>query len=374
MDIYKTLLQNESGRGEKTAWIFRWALYSLAFFLAAFVYFFHGGISGLFGMILALCTLLYNLIITFFIKKKLYYGWIRYTSATVDVLALTLYNAFDTFFHKPLVPLTTATILVYPCIIFLASLRLDRRLIIFSTLLTVISMNMLYAFAYPYFDPVITKELSSSDIFGQAYRTIYILLCGFLMLFIPGTVERLLQNQREVYEKSISNYELAHKDALTGVGNRILLEENLMKIHETSLIFNSKYAVIFIDLDGFKEVNDEYGHEFGDKVLSTVAKRIVSLTRDNDTICRIGGDEFVIVTNDIAEASSVQTLGLRILESLKKPLVIMDKNILMGASMGIAIFPDNGSSWENIIKAADETMYKVKKSGKNGIALCENYY
>lgn len=372
IDIYKTLLQIESGRGEKVAWIFRWALYSLAFSLAAFIYFFQNGISGLFGMILSGSTLLYNLVITYFIRKKLFYRWIRYTSATIDVLALTLYNAFDTFFHKPLVPVTTATILVYPCIIFLASLRLDRRLIVFSTLLTVLSMNMLYAFAYPYFDPVITKELSSSDIYGQAYRTIYILLCGFLMLFIPGTVERLLRNQREVYEKSISNYELAHKDKLTGLGNRILLEEHLMKIHETAVISNLKYAVIFIDLDGFKEVNDEYGHEVGDKVLSTIAQKISSLTRGNDIVCRIGGDEFVIVINDVVEVSSVQGLGLRILESLKKPLEIMDNSILMGASMGIAIFPDNGSSWEKIIKAADETMYKVKKSGKNAIALCEN--
>ncbi|KNY25832.1 diguanylate cyclase [Pseudobacteroides cellulosolvens ATCC 35603 = DSM 2933] len=108
--------------------------------------------------------------------------------------------------------------------------------------------------------------------------------------------------------------------------------------------------------------------------MCTIAKRIASLTRANDTICRIGGDEFVIVINDIAEASLVHSLGLRILESLKKPLEIMDNTILMGASMGIAVFPDNGDSWENIIKAADETMYKVKKSGKNGVGLCKNYY
>ncbi|KNY25833.1 diguanylate cyclase [Pseudobacteroides cellulosolvens ATCC 35603 = DSM 2933] len=272
MDIYKALLQNEAGRGEKIAWIFRWALYSLAFFLAAIVYFFQDGISGLFGMILSLCALLYNLIITYFIRKKLYYGWIRYTSATVDVMALTLYNAIDTYFHTPLVPVTTATILVYPCIIFLASLRLDRRLIIYSTLLTAISMDILYAFASPYFDPVVTKELSSCNIFGQAYRTIYILLCGFLMLFIPGTVERLLRNQREIYEKSISNYELAHKDRLTGVGNRMLLEEHLEKIHEMAVTNNLKYSVIFIDLDGFKEINDEYGMNWGIRFCALLQK------------------------------------------------------------------------------------------------------
>jgi diguanylate cyclase (GGDEF)-like protein len=194
------------------------------------------------------------------------------------------------------------------------------------------------------------------------------------MLFIPGTVERLLRNQREIYEKSISNYELAHKDKLTGLGNRILLEEHLLKIHEEALKNNFKYTVIYIDLDGFKEVNDDYGHDIGDQVLNIIAKRISFLTRDTDITCRIGGDEFVVVVNNFADPSIVLSLSSRILESIGKPLRLMDNNILLGASIGIAVYPDNGNSWENIIKAADETMYKVKKSGKNGIALCENYY
>jgi diguanylate cyclase (GGDEF)-like protein len=167
---------------------------------------------------------------------------------------------------------------------------------------------------------------------------------------------------------------MAHKDKLTGLGNRILLEEHLLKIHEEALKNNFKYTVIYIDLDGFKEVNDDYGHDIGDQVLNIIAKRISFLTRDTDITCRIGGDEFVVVVNNFADPSIVLSLSSRILESIGKPLRLMDNNILLGASIGIAVYPDNGNSWENIIKAADETMYKVKKSGKNGIALCENYY
>lgn len=227
MDIYKSLLKNESGRGEKVAWIFRWILYALVFVLAALVYFVQKRPNGFYGMILCFFVLTYNLILTYFIWKKLYLGWIRYISATIDVLGLTFYNALDAYFNSSLVPVTTATLLLYPVIIFLTSLRLDRRLIIFSTLSSVISMNILYILEYPHFDKEIAEKIVSSDVLGQVYRTTYVLLCGFLMLFIPDTVERLLKNQQDIYENNIENYELAHTDKLTGLGNRILFEKQI---------------------------------------------------------------------------------------------------------------------------------------------------
>ncbi|MDP4182034.1 MAG: GGDEF domain-containing protein [Bacillota bacterium] len=372
MDIYKTLLNDELGRGEKVAWVFRWILYALVSALSAIVFFIQGRPNGFYGMVLCAGVLTYNLLLTYFIKNKLYYAWIRYVSATIDVLGLTFYNAFDAYYNSSLVPVTTATLLLYPVIIFLTSLRLDRKLIIFSTLMSIASMNILYILESPHFDPVIAEKIVSSDILGQVYRTTYVLLCGFLMLFIPGTVERLLKSQQDIYENNVKNYELAHKDKLTGLGNRILFDEQIIQTHDIALKNNSKYAVIFIDLDGFKGVNDSYGHSIGDQVLSIISKRIISVKRHNDTICRIGGDEFVIIINNISETDIIKNLCFRILDSIKKPINIMNFTILLGASIGVAIFPDNGNSWENIIKSADKAMYKIKGSGKGGVLFCEN--
>lgn len=127
---------------------------------------------------------------------------------------------------------------------------------------------------------------------------------------------------------------------------------------------------MFIDLDGFKSINDNYGHDSGDILLKTVAQRLKDLIRRNDFLARIGGDEFVIIYTDIKEDKDNVHLAKLILEALKDPINLTEGNIgHVGGSIGIATYPKHGTNIETLLKAADDAMYVAKQNGKNGFEL-----
>ena len=125
-------------------------------------------------------------------------------------------------------------------------------------------------------------------------------------------------------------------------------------------------AVLFVDLDGFKSVNDTYGHDAGDAVLREVAGRLGRVVRDTDTVARAGGDEFVLVLADLQARENASGVAAKTIESLAQPINVNDRQVLVGASVGIALFPADGSDVDGLIKAADTAMYEVKRAGKNG--------
>ena len=206
MDFFTRLYQQESFRGERTAYIFRWVLVGVLFLLAVVLFTVQHQIAGLFGIYICLTGLIYNGFMTYFIVKKKNPGWVRYSSVTIDILFLTAYNYIDAFFNSPLVPVTTATLLIYPVLIFLASLRQDKNLIIFASILAAISMDAIYIIEYFNFDKNIALKLVSADPMGQLYRTVYLLLFGFLLLIIPRTIRRLLDKQKEMFDEAFTNF------------------------------------------------------------------------------------------------------------------------------------------------------------------------
>lgn len=362
MDVYKVLLDQESIRGERTAWIFRWILYGISFLLAAVIYFVQQRpIVGLYGMVLSFGAISYNILLTRFILRNRTSPWIRYVSVTVDIVALTLYNMVDTIFTSTLVPVTTSTLVLYPLLIFLASLRLDRALIIYSTLLSAVAMNVLWGFAYPHFDPSIAGALVSADILGEVYRTLYIVVGGLLMLFIPGTITRLLKNQRDVFEKNRDNYELAHRDNLTGLSNRRMLDEHLPQQLARANLEMFSIGLLYLDLDEFKPVNDSFGHDVGDLVLIEAGRRLTSAVRDDDMVARVGGDEFVVVLNRVEGKKNCQFLSQRIKASFAQDFLVDGKVIKIGVSIGSALYPIEAKSATELIEKADKEMLKQKK-------------
>lgn len=157
---------------------------------------------------------------------------------------------------------------------------------------------------------------------------------------------------------------LATHDALTGLPNRNLFIDRLENAVARCKRSQSKIAVMFIDLDNFKSINDTLGHDVGDKLLVQVAKRLQHLIRDIDTVSRLGGDEFTIVVSD-CDPQEVQYIASRILDELSEAIEVEKRKIFASASIGISIFPEDGADSTSLLKSADTAMYKAKESGRN---------
>jgi len=163
---------------------------------------------------------------------------------------------------------------------------------------------------------------------------------------------------------------LATHDGLTGLPNRILLMDRLEVTARWGHRYKKRFAVMFMDLDGFKAVNDIHGHDAGDVLLKGVASRLVEQTRETDMVARLGGDEFIIVYTGIGDGTEeVTRLAKRLLDSLSEPVPLSDNTSgQVTGSIGIAVFPDQGTEVEELVKAADRAMYGIKAKGKNNFA------
>ncbi|HSC78934.1 MAG TPA: EAL domain-containing protein [Chitinolyticbacter sp.] len=162
---------------------------------------------------------------------------------------------------------------------------------------------------------------------------------------------------------------LAYHDALTGLGNRHQLDERLgMEIERASLA-RHRLAVFFIDLDGFKLINDTLGHTVGDTLLQTVAGRIKRALRRTDIAIRMGGDEFIVIAPEISRVEDCAALAAKLLDTLRDAIELPQQRLSISASMGIALYPDNGSDTSALLIAADNAMYDAKSRGRNRYAF-----
>ncbi|MGE5477837.1 MAG: diguanylate cyclase domain-containing protein [Bacteroidales bacterium] len=162
---------------------------------------------------------------------------------------------------------------------------------------------------------------------------------------------------------------LAHHDNLTGLPNRNLLNDRMNHALARVKRNGGRMAVLYVDLDKFKPINDTLGHEAGDHVLREVSERLASCVRSSDTVARVGGDEFVVVVEEIQRPAEAATVARKIVETLSRPLDYHGHACQIGASIGVAVFPDDGNSMEEVCKAADVAMYRVKHSGRNGFCF-----
>ncbi len=183
-----------------------------------------------------------------------------------------------------------------------------------------------------------------------------------------GNITHFVGIKEDVTERKkaedMINY-LAYHDSLTNLPNRIHYNELLTEAIEQTKHTNRMVAVMVLDLDGFKEVNDTYGHAVGDLVLKEVANRLRKNVRENDTIARMGGDEFFSFIPDISQTTQVEIIAKKILQVIEQPILIKEKTVNITTSIGICLYPQNGDDIESLIQKADIAMYHVKKSGKN---------
>ncbi|MBV5279463.1 MAG: cache domain-containing protein [Campylobacteraceae bacterium] len=170
--------------------------------------------------------------------------------------------------------------------------------------------------------------------------------------------DKLLASERELEF-------LAHNDALTGLPNRILLEDRIMHGINNSKRQGSLLAICFIDFDNFKKINDSFGHSYGDDILKQFALRTHDVTRSTDTLSRIGGDEFILLIENIKDISEIDLIVSKIQNIFETPFICKEQKFFLSASIGISVYPDHGLDSETLIKNADAAMYKAKDLGKN---------
>ncbi|MCF2948528.1 EAL domain-containing protein [Paraglaciecola aquimarina] len=200
-----------------------------------------------------------------------------------------------------------------------------------------------------------------------------IILCSLIVLsitlFISISVSRVLTKREETMKALAQSEEhdrqLAYLDTLTGLPNRNILEDNITHAISNASRNHSIFAVMFIDLDQFKDINDTLGHTIGDKLLVKMANRISLAMRDNDLVVRFGGDEFVAIIDCFDSVETIDCVATRIIETIRKPVRLADSEILITASIGIACYPENGKDPTSLLKHADTALYQAKSAGKN---------
>ncbi|MDQ0160921.1 GGDEF domain-containing protein, partial [Alkalibacillus salilacus] len=161
---------------------------------------------------------------------------------------------------------------------------------------------------------------------------------------------------------------LANKDPLTGLANRRKLNEGLHKLLQQQVLMNQQIALLYLDLDEFKEINDTYGHHVGDELLRQVTERINQVIRGDDTFSRIGGDEFVILLPDVDDMEEVAQIAERILEAVGQTRIIDGYSFSTSFSIGIAFY-EEGDNPTSLIEKADYALYQAKDSGKNNYVI-----
>ena len=197
----------------------------------------------------------------------------------------------------------------------------------------------------------------------------------------PFDVEEVLTRIRNMLEirllhegarsAAIAHEILAQQDPLTGLGNRRLLAKRMSAALANARRNENAMAVVYLDLDGFKQVNDTLGHSVGDVLLKIVARRLESVVREEDTVARVGGDEFMVALWQIANASDVATVTAKLVEKVSQPYFIEEHSVTVTASAGVGIYPDHGEDADSLLKSADTALYEAKRAGKNAFRISQ---
>jgi diguanylate cyclase (GGDEF)-like protein len=157
---------------------------------------------------------------------------------------------------------------------------------------------------------------------------------------------------------------MAHHDPLTGLPNRRALLDRARQCMALAQRQGSQFALLFVDIDGFKPINDQWGHDVGDLLLQSLKRKLTQTVRETDVVARLGGDEFVVLLTDIPDRERVAALAAKLIEVLSQPCELREHTMAVGASVGIALYPRDASDVDELLAKADQAMYSAKRAGR----------
>ncbi len=232
-------------------------------------------------------------------------------------------------------------------------------------LATAAAVTLAYHAILGFYAPALLFGTSAGSTVRLAEHVLWIVFCVcFLIIFCVQSLEGLKAAAHRENDQDLLIFHAYH-DALTGLGNRLLVQKNLNAMLNRPVDKQQGFALICIDLDRFKEVNDTLGHQFGDLVLAEVSERLKALVRKEDTLVRMGGDEFSLILNECADVAVAERIAVRIIESLNRPFQSGESVARIGASVGICLFPEAAKGMEELFHHADLALYKAKNNGRN---------
>jgi diguanylate cyclase (GGDEF)-like protein len=257
-------------------------------------------------------------------------------------------------------------LLGYPVLLIVAGIISNARIFLGllafmnASILTIGALNSLGWQSSPVSEGTFSSAIMLVGILSVTGYCVYL-----LMKDIRRLVHKLRQENNLHREARARIEQLVNHDALTGLPNRVLLEDRFNQLFNQSQRFGCKLAVVFIDLDNFKPINDLMGHAVGDDYLKEIARRLAGNLRNTDTVARFGGDEFVVIMGAVRSPSIAASRAHQLLEALRKPIRINGHELTTTASLGISLAPDDATTFDAALRQADLAMYESKKAGRN---------
>lgn len=258
------------------------------------------------------------------------------------------------------------TMIVYPVILIFAAMLAGARYTLGVLVFMLLSVAFIAWATVAGWRADLDLPLSP----GRVTMTLLVLaICAFAVLLLSRDLHtalgRLQAEVARVHESQRSLAHLARYDALTDLPNRVMERERLEIALAQARRLGTRVAMMFVDLDNFKSINDSMGHAAGDEFLRLVAQRLVKGVRETDSVSRHGGDEFLIVLTNIADKKTINYAVAKLMQSLAQPVPLRDTSIQISCSIGIAFFPDDGSDFDTLLRLSDIAMYSAKNAGRN---------
>lgn len=258
------------------------------------------------------------------------------------------------------------TLIAYPVILIFAAMLAGARYTVGLLVFMVIAVAFIAWATVAGWRADLALPLS----LGRVILTLLVLaISAFAVLLLSRDLHtalgRLEAEVERVHESQRSLAHLARYDALTDLPNRVMERERLEIALAQARRLGTRVAMMFVDLDNFKTINDSMGHAAGDEFLRLVAQRLVKGVRETDSVSRHGGDEFLIVMTNIAEKKTINASVAKLMASLAQPVAVRETSIQISCSIGIAFFPDDGSDFDTLLRLSDIAMYSAKNAGRN---------